>query len=158
MARFGYDRLRAYGRLAQLQRKEISKLIGQLLVMGYLKSVGSQYPILRLTLAGEAALQNKTAIPLRLPYELKPGVAKPVSLDKALVEKLREWRLRIAHHEKLPAFMIFHNDVLQEIARRCPRTLEELRAIRGVGSRKLTAYGEAILAIIEEHQQKRSDT
>ncbi len=72
IVRFRYDTLRAYGRLAQLRRKEISELITQLVAMGYLKSVGSEYPILRLTPAGEEALRTKAAIPLQLPYEVRP--------------------------------------------------------------------------------------
>ncbi len=75
MGRCGYDKLRAYGRLAQLRRKEISQLIKQLLEMGYLKSVGGEYPIVRLTPVGKEALRAKAAISLQLPGEIYPNNA-----------------------------------------------------------------------------------
>ncbi|MBC8448939.1 MAG: RecQ family ATP-dependent DNA helicase [Chloroflexi bacterium] len=69
----GYQRLCYYGKLATLGIKEIEGLIDQLVRMKHLKVVGGEYPVLRLTLQGQQALTNKTAIPLRLPRPLRPG-------------------------------------------------------------------------------------
>lgn len=149
---YRYDALRAYGRLAQLQRNQITGLIAQLLEMGYLKSVGGDYPVLQLTPQGESALQAKAAIPLQLSYEIGPSDGKLNAGDEALFERLRAWRLEIARKEDLPAFVVFHDSALQEIARRRPTTLEELKAIKGIRHRKAAAYGEAVLAIMREHR------
>ncbi len=89
MGRLGYDTLRAYGRLAQLRRKEISQLITQLLQMGYLKSVGGAYPFLRLTPAGEEALRTKAAISLRLPCEIHPNNVDQHQVTRENDEKVK---------------------------------------------------------------------
>lgn len=78
MVDFHYDRLRAYGRLDQLRRADVEPLIRQLLIAGYLKSVGSDRPVLQLTPQGEQALQNKLAIPLQVPAKIRPGGAERV--------------------------------------------------------------------------------
>jgi len=64
---FGYDRSTYYGRLAVFTQREITNLIGQLITQGYLKAIGGDRPVLRLTPRGQAALQARAAIPLHLP-------------------------------------------------------------------------------------------
>jgi ATP-dependent DNA helicase RecQ len=68
---FDYDQNPYYGRLSVFTQKEIRKLIGQLIEQSYLKTVGGSYPVLSLTPQGEAALQACTAIPLRLPHQVR---------------------------------------------------------------------------------------
>ena len=80
MHQFGYERSVYYGRLAVFQRQEIDRLIGQLVAMGYLKAVGGEQPVLRLTPRGETALRERAAIPLRLPRQV---TADEVSLKQA---------------------------------------------------------------------------
>jgi ATP-dependent DNA helicase RecQ len=64
---FGYDRSTYYGRLEVFTQREIENLIGQLITQGYLKVIGGDRPVLRLTPRGQAALQARAAIPLHLP-------------------------------------------------------------------------------------------
>ncbi|NIO40119.1 MAG: hypothetical protein GTO41_07955, partial [Burkholderiales bacterium] len=68
---FDYDQNPYYGRLAVFTQKEIRGLIDQLIEQGYLKTVGGSYPVLSLTPQGEAAPQARTAIPLRLPHQVR---------------------------------------------------------------------------------------
>jgi len=72
----GYDRSPYYGRLADLTLKEIQGLIGQLVSRGFLKVVGGELPVVRLTPQGRGALARREAIPLRLPRQHRPGVAQ----------------------------------------------------------------------------------
>ena len=78
--KFHYDRNIYYGRLAVLQLRQVVNLIDQLIQQGYLKVVGGRYPILNLTPQGEAAIQAKHEIQLKLPKQLKP---EAVSRKKA---------------------------------------------------------------------------
>ncbi|MDH7484924.1 MAG: RecQ family ATP-dependent DNA helicase [Anaerolineae bacterium] len=64
---YGYDRLVYYGRLADYTGAQIRELITQLIQGGYLKVVGGELPVLRLTPAGERAIATRTPVPLRLP-------------------------------------------------------------------------------------------
>jgi ATP-dependent DNA helicase RecQ len=68
----------------------------------------------------------------------------PAALD--LYEKLRAWRSETAKALALPAYVIFHDATLREIADARPRTLDQLRGISGVGAKKLDAYGDRILS------------
>jgi len=63
-------------------------------------------------------------------------------------EALKEWRLARARAEEIPAYLVFHNSTLAEIAGRRPRSLAELAAVPGVGPAKLERYGEDVLAAL----------
>ena len=63
-------------------------------------------------------------------------------------EALKAWRLARARSEEIPAYLVFHNSTLAEIAGRRPRSLAELAAVPGVGPQKLERYGEEVLAAL----------
>ncbi|MGC9668838.1 ATP-dependent DNA helicase UvrD2 [Planosporangium sp. 12N6] len=72
----------------------------------------------------------------------------PSSIDEELFERLREWRIRVASEQKVPAYVVFTDATLTALAERRPERLEELATIAGIGPRKLGLYGEAVLALI----------
>jgi ATP-dependent DNA helicase RecQ len=61
---------------------------------------------------------------------------------------LKRWRLRRATADDLPAYVVFHNSTLAEIAGRRPRDLSELGTVPGVGPTKLERYGDEVLAVL----------
>ena len=63
-------------------------------------------------------------------------------------DALREWRLERAKADEVPAYVVFHNATLAEIAERQPSTLAELALVPGVGPAKLERYGDDILAAL----------
>ena len=75
------------------------------------------------------------------------GPSQPV--DEQLFQALRKWRRTAADGK--PAFTIFSDATLQEIARARPTTLAQLAALKGVGPAKLAAHGEALLGVVERH-------
>ncbi len=64
-------------------------------------------------------------------------------------DALKAWRLTRAREDEVPAYLVFHNTTLEEIAARRPRTLDELAAVPGVGPAKLERYGEGVLAALD---------
>ncbi|MGH9414063.1 MAG: RecQ family ATP-dependent DNA helicase [Terriglobales bacterium] len=74
-----------------------------------------------------------------------------------LLEALKSWRRQTAHAAKIPAYMVLHDATLDALCQWPPHKLEDLRQITGIGEVKVARYGEAILAVIEEHGQARSD-
>jgi DNA helicase-2/ATP-dependent DNA helicase PcrA len=72
----------------------------------------------------------------------------PSDLDEALYERLREWRLRVAGVQRVPAYVVFTDATLVALAERRPARQEELLAIAGIGPRKLGLYGSDVLALI----------
>jgi ATP-dependent DNA helicase RecQ len=67
-------------------------------------------------------------------------------VDPALFEALRGLRREIAAARGIPPYLVFSDATLREMAARRPRTLEELRTVKGVGDRKLVEFGAAFLA------------
>jgi ATP-dependent DNA helicase UvrD/PcrA len=65
-------------------------------------------------------------------------------------EALKAWRLTRARADDVPAYLVFHNSTLEEIAARRPRSLVELAAVPGVGRAKLERYGEGVLAALAQ--------
>lgn len=74
--------------------------------------------------------------------------------DVDLFEQLRDWRADISRAEAKPPYTIFHDSVLHQIAINKPRTLDELRTVKGVGSLKLSRYGIEILAVVNGYLQR----
>src|SRR5919202_2286088 len=70
--------------------------------------------------------------------------------DDPVYAALKQWRLRRANEDELPAYVVFHNATLAEIAGRRPRDLTELGAVPGVGPTKLERYGEEVLAVLRQ--------
>lgn len=80
--------------------------------------------------------------------ERSPSSAKE---EADLFEALRKLRMRIAKEEHLPAYMIFHDKTLREIAKKRPQTIDELMEVPGVGKVKAAKYGEFIIDEIKKH-------
>ncbi len=80
--------------------------------------------------------------PLPEPSPLEPA-------DLPLYEALRTWRRRLAAMRGVPPYLVLHNRTMAEIARWRPATLADLRDIRGIGEAKATAYGPALLAVVQ---------
>jgi DNA helicase-2/ATP-dependent DNA helicase PcrA len=72
----------------------------------------------------------------------------PSTLDEDLFERLREWRIRVATAQKVPAYVVFTDATLTAVAERHPARVEELVAIAGIGPRKVSLYGDAVLALV----------
>jgi DNA helicase-2/ATP-dependent DNA helicase PcrA len=85
--------------------------------------------------------------PSRFLVELTGGV-RPAEERPEGFDALKAWRLARARAEEVPAYVIFHNTTLAEIAGRRPRSLAELAAVPGVGPAKLERYGEEVLAAL----------
>jgi ATP-dependent DNA helicase RecQ len=77
-----------------------------------------------------------------------PAPADLSSADAAVFEKLRAWRAAAAKEQGVPAYVIFHDATLRQIAALPPSTLTQLAAVSGVGEAKLARYGQQILDVL----------
>jgi HRDC domain/HEAT repeats/RQC domain len=167
----GLERAAAYGQLGNYQRKQISDWIDELISQHLVLITAEEYPRLKITDAGRGALKSDSLIGLT-GFAARP--AKPAAtfasaqgeaggflkgqgeqeereVDPALRARLREWRYQKAKALDLPAFWVLHNSVLEELARRQPRSLDELEAVRGIGSRKIEQYGLEIIELMQDY-------
>ena len=79
-----------------------------------------------------------------------PKRERPVLEQTPTVQGLREWRLARARADEVPAYVVFNDRTLAELAARTPRTLAELAAVPGIGPAKLERYGSELLARLAE--------
>ncbi|HWC14087.1 MAG TPA: ATP-dependent DNA helicase UvrD2 [Actinomycetota bacterium] len=77
-------------------------------------------------------------------------LAPPATESDRLVKALKAWRLQRAKTDEVPAYVVFHDSTLQEIAATRPRDLDELGAISGIGPSKLDRYGTEVLALLKD--------
>ena len=68
--------------------------------------------------------------------------------DADLFESLRTERRSIADEQGVPAYVVFHDATLREIATRRPATSEQLLDVPGIGAAKAERYGQRILAVV----------
>ena len=106
---------------------------------------------LALTWAGKPSrfLHELDAVPAAAAAHRRPADDR-ASEDSPLYAALREWRRKRAQADAIPAYVVFHDKTLAEIARTLPRTPVELAAVTGVGPGKLARYGDEVLATLAD--------
>jgi ATP-dependent DNA helicase RecQ len=87
---------------------------------------------------------------------LASGGPAPIPVDAALRECLREWRRSVAKQTDIPAFVVMHDTSLDELCRRKPASLAELRQVPGFGERKTVTYGQQILNVLAQFPKSKS--
>lgn len=158
------DRLSTYGIMADTSADRIYKIIDHLLAVGHLGFAGSDYPTLQLAGSWRSLLTPDAQFIVKLPKEVerekkqrsgeKYGHSSAAALtnpeDQALFERLRSLRFKLAREANLPAYIVFSDATLREMAVRRPSFKEAFLDIQGVGSAKMERYGKAFLACIAE--------
>ncbi|MGP2436501.1 DNA helicase RecQ [Streptomyces sp. JW3] len=160
---FDHDQLSVFGIGEELSEGEWRGVVRQLLAQGLL-AVEGEYGTLVLTDDSAAVLRREREVPLRKEPK-KPTVAKAsgggrgerkakaaaAELPQALLpafEALRAWRAEQAREQGVPAYVIFHDATLREIATVWPTSIGQLGSISGIGEKKLTTYGEGVLEVL----------
>jgi DNA helicase-2/ATP-dependent DNA helicase PcrA len=83
-----------------------------------------------------------------LGLEARQAQRREAEPDDPIFAALKQWRLERARADEVPAYVVFHNSTLAEIAGRKPQTLRDLAAVPGVGPAKLDRYGDAVLSVL----------
>jgi ATP-dependent DNA helicase RecQ len=174
LQRLELDQLSIFGRLSDYTVQELVAILHRLIEAGLARQHAVDpeglRPVITLTPAGISVMKEESAVPLILHdvgNRLSAGAQKrrPAKKGKARssgaedeldsestarFERLRAVRAKIARTKELPAFVIFHDRVLREIARAAPRDLEALALIKGLGPTKLGLYGGELLRAMNE--------
>ena len=159
LRQFGHDKLSTYGIGADLDVKIWRGVFRQLVAAGLLEIDAEGFGGLRLTDASRAVLTGAQSVTLRKELPAKkardrddgPRTGVPVqSHDLHLFRALRDLRARLAKEQNVPAYVIFHDSTLRNIAERRPDSLSELAQVGGIGGAKLERYGSDVLEVIRE--------
>lgn len=150
----GHDRLTVYGLLAETPAPAVHSYIDQLIDLGALVRSEGEYPVLQLTEEAAGFLKGERDVTLRRPkVATKRAGTKDAGdwtgVDRDLFDRLRDLRRRIAEERAVPAYIVFGDATLRDMARRKPRTAGELLEVKGVGQKKLDEFGEAFLECVQ---------
>jgi ATP-dependent DNA helicase RecQ len=173
--RFGHDKLSVFGVGTELDERRWRAVVRQLVSLGHLQPDGDAFGALKLTLSARGVLKGESQVVLREETAAKSprkrgikaktvrsGVAlsstSPNSScvpdryskdgDANLISVLRTWRSGMARKQGVPAYVVFHDATLEGIASSRPQTHDQLRAVTGIGDKKLERYGDALLSLV----------
>jgi ATP-dependent DNA helicase RecQ len=153
----GHDRLSTYGIGTEFSKEEWSELARQFIEQGLVEQ-DLQFGGLRLTNKSRPVLKGeKVFVRCEPRAAVAPGVgAAPGEHDAELFERLRQLRRDLADRAGVPAYIIFSDRALVEMATRFPQTAGQFLAINGVGEAKRANYGEAFMKVIRDHCATRA--
>src|SRR5437870_6438398 len=158
----GHDELSTYGIGRDVKRTAWLAIGRELLRLGLIAAAPGKFATLQLTQAGRTALRERKPIALTKPFDVetskrsKKHRAGEIKCDEGLFEQLRVLRRQIADERDVPAYVIFSDVALREMARAYPTTKAELGRIPGVGQQKVRDFGEPFTTAIAEYLAKRS--
>ncbi len=167
----GLDKLKSYNLLGDFRTKQVIAMLHRLIESGLVQQVNSgddpRFKLVRLTAAGVKVMKGQAPAPSPL-TDLLPrrtpsrasyatsSTAAPTQLDadgQERFDRLRRARLGLASERGLPPYCICNDKTLRLIANDCPRSSGELEAIKGMGPRKVSMYGDALLAALDGTKQ-----
>jgi ATP-dependent DNA helicase RecQ len=162
------DQLSTYGLLAEQGADYVWSLLDAIIHAGCIAVSSGQYPTLSLTPLGWEVMQRKKSIPLAMPElteRKRPAPPKRKSpkaapspeiadYDVAVFEALKKWRRKKSAKLNVPAYLVFPDKTLQELARVRPVSPADLLNIRGVGPTKARQFGGEALGVIERASQR----
>ncbi len=173
---FRHDRLSTFGIGADIEVAQWRSVLRQLVMLRLVQVDTDRYSVLRLTAACREVLRGERTIRLRRTSDRSvirstgrgaidrtrvtgaqaarvlsdgAGAVADDNTHVGLFQALRAWRLQVAREHGVPAYTVFHDSTLEEIARRRPGSTEELSEVTGVGAIKLERYGAAVLDLVQ---------
>ncbi len=156
-----HDQLSTYGILGQETKSAVRDWIEQLADQECIERCG-EFGVLKLTDKGRRVLKGKEQ-PLLLEPARKKSAPKPApvedsweGVDRGLFEELRRLRHALARERAMPAYIVFGDAALRDMARKRPSTPAAFLNVFGVGERKLQQYGQVMLAAIREYCRAHS--
>ena len=155
-----HEALSTYGLLSDYSQHTVHDWIEQLEGQLCIEKVG-EYNVLNVTEKGWRVLKGNETPRLLKPAEKPAKVSKVVEdswegVDKGLFEALRKLRSSISRKKGVPAYIVFGDAALRDMARRRPSTYMKLLEVKGIGEKKRRQYGEVVLAVMKDYCQANS--
>jgi ATP-dependent DNA helicase RecQ len=156
-----HDKLSTHGLLSRFTKRVVRDWVEQLVAQGYIDKVG-EYNVLKVAESGQQVLKGKETPRLLKPAEKKARKAKAAvvgwqGVDQGLFEELRKLRRRLAEEKHVPAFVVFSDAVLRDMARLKPVTNEDFLEVNGVGEKKCEQYAQVFLHAIAQYRRLGQD-
>jgi HRDC domain-containing protein/helix-turn-helix protein/RQC domain-containing protein len=152
--KWGDEKLSTYGIGGEHSRPEWAAIGRELIRLGFLRQTTGKFSVLEITGEGHAALKERRKVTLTKPAaapEIRVRQVGDIACDEILFERLRELRKKLADERDVPAYIIFSDVTLRQMARNYPEKETDFARINGVGEKKLRGFGEIFLAEIARH-------
>ncbi len=151
----GLNKLSTYGLLKKAERRSIRAVIGHLESEGVLLTEHN-HQTLRMTPKASAILYQGQTVLMRVPKEEGEENAPATASvpDESLYNRLRALRGELARQAHMPAYLIFSNATLQDMARKQPTTMAAFKTVSGVGEAKALKYSAPFLKVIKDYLNK----
>ena len=158
----GHEALSTFGLGSDFSELQLRGVLRQLIAMGAVRVDAQAFNTLQLTEQSRAVLRGEVLVQLRESAtetgrkpkrnaRLGAVVKAPITLDSDALLRysaLKAWRAEVARAHNLPAYVIFHDATLAAIAQRAPHSLADLQGISGIGAKKLEAYADEVLRVV----------
>jgi ATP-dependent DNA helicase RecQ len=151
--------------LSDQPKHAVREWIEQLVDQEYLVKTG-EYHVLKVTDKGWRVIRGEETPRLLKPVERKKKKKRPKKariekeswegVDEVLFEELRDLRRAIASQRRVPAYIVFGDASLRDMARKKPVTIDAFMEITGVGKRKSSLYSRIFLSVIKDYVRKTS--
>jgi ATP-dependent DNA helicase RecQ len=156
--RWQHEQLSTYGIGREHSRPHWQAIGRELVRLGYLRQSSDKFSVLELTDEGRDALRQRKKIVLTTPMAVPTAPEKmpragEIACDEELFERLRQLRKKLADERNVPAYIVFSDVALRQMARYYPSTDDQFTRISGVGEKKLHEFGAAFLGEIAAHLQ-----
>jgi ATP-dependent DNA helicase RecQ len=151
--RWGHQTLSTYGIGRERGRPEWAEIGRQLIRMGFLRQTAEQFSVVQLTPEGRSVLSLRKPVTLTTPTSDVPAPVGVEEYDEILFERLRKLRKGLADERNVPAYVVFSDAALRQMARDYPADETAFSKISGVGEKKLKEFGPLFLAEITLHGQ-----
>jgi ATP-dependent DNA helicase RecQ len=152
--KWNHEQLSTYGIGTEHSRPEWAAIGRELIRLGHLRQTSGKFSVLELTDDGLAALKQRRKVTLTKPVtapDPKVHRAGEIACDEVLFDRLRKLRKQLADERNVPAYIVFSDVALRQMARDYPASEREFARITGVGEKKLREFGDAFLAEIAAH-------
>jgi ATP-dependent DNA helicase RecQ len=154
--RWGHDQLTTYGIGRDLGRPAWGAVGRELMRLGYLALSDGEFATVDLTEEGMAVLRSRQSIsltkPLDAPKARRAGRREgEIACDEILFDRLRALRKRLADERKVPAYVIFGDTTLRQMARLYPADEDAMHGIFGMGEKKRAEFGATFATAIGEY-------
>ena len=152
-----HDQLEEFGSGEDMDDKIWNPVIRQALIAGYLKKDVENYGLLKLTSAGKKFLKSPESFMIVLDNEFSDDdddetvEGQGGALDPTLFAMLKDLRKKVAKQKGVPAYAVFQEGSLEQMATVYPVSLEELQQVQGVGAGKARKFGKEFVELIKRH-------
>ena len=148
--------LKTYGVGKDISKEEWKQYINDLITMGYLLQEGGQYPTLKLTEKSQAVLKGEEKVMLVKSVTREEVAETELQYEKELFSILKSIRNQLAEEAQVPAYIIFSDATLLELATYLPQQFSELKQMSGFGEVKIQRYGKTFLNAVIDYCKKNN--